>query len=254
MKKYLIALAASLFFALVITPSKTIAAPELITKEDIINFQKSKGLKPDGIMGPRTKEALRAEKKETVIEKSQKTESVRIKKKTAAVLPVKEPCHFLFWDVECSNNQIDPAAIVNNSSKPQLRTGLQMVGMDSRKNRVELENRFASTIGQRVDPVRIPWCAAWANAVLAESGMETTGSLMARSFLGWGVPTHEPHEGDVVVLRRGRNREQGHVGFYIQTVEMQGKKFVAVLGGNQGKGVSIAYYPKERVVGYRTAA
>jgi hypothetical protein len=129
-----------------------------------------------------------------------------------------------------------------------------MIGLSARKDRKELETKFAQTLGQRVDPTHVPWCAAWANMVLADVGMQTTGSLMARSFLAWGKQTNNPSVGDVVVMRRGRNRMAGHVGFFYGYVENNGVKQIAVLGGNQGKQVRISYYPISKVIAYRTAA
>jgi uncharacterized protein (TIGR02594 family) len=130
-----------------------------------------------------------------------------------------------------------------------------MIGLDARKDRKILKEKLSEANGQTVDPARIPWCAAWANMVLSQSGMETTGSLMARSFLAWGKAVKgDPSIGDVVVMRRGRNRNAGHVGFFYAFVDINGSKMVAVLGGNQGKEVRISYYPISRIIAYRTAA
>jgi uncharacterized protein (TIGR02594 family) len=129
------------------------------------------------------------------------------------------------------------------------------IGLNAKSDRKELATMFEKKIGQRVDPVSIPWCAAWANAVLADAGITGTDSLMARSFLAWGHPVKGvPKVGDVVVLRRGRNHYAGHVGFFYGFVDdATGIKKIAVLGGNQGKSVSISYYPISRVIAYRAA-
>jgi len=250
MKKYLIALVASLFFALVITPSKTIAAIELKSKEEIIAFQKSKGLKPDGIIGPKTRAALREENGQAAPKKS--------KKKTAATQPPKEPCHFLIFEVECGGNIKSTFSddIPNNEAflPRHMAEAKSQIGLNAKTDRKQLATMFEKKIGQRVDPVNIPWCAAWANSVLADAGISGTDSLMARSFLAWGHPvTGMPKVGDVVVLRRGRNKYAGHVGFFYSFVDMNGSKMVAVLGGNQGKEVRISYYPITKVIAYRTA-
>lgn len=126
-----------------------------------------------------------------------------------------------------------------------------MVGMDVKTDRKELEKKFANALGYKVDPARIPWCAAWANTVLADTGITGTNSLTARSFLDWGESVKNPSQGDIVVMSRGRSKWAGHVGFYMNTVTLNGKQYVAVLGGNQGKGVNIAYYPASKVLGYR---
>ena len=110
---------------------------------------------------------------------------------------------------------------------------------------------FASTLQKVVDPVRTPWCAAWANAVLAKEGIKGTDSLIARSFLDWGASTKTPDKGDVVVLARGRGA--GHVGFFVERQEINGHRYVKVLGGNTGKSVQSAWFPESRVLGYRRA-
>ncbi len=93
----------------------------------------------------------------------------------------------------------------------------------------------------------VAWCAAFAGACLARSGIAPTGSLRARSYLDWGRPLDVPRRGAVVVLSRGSNRALGHVGFL---VEARGDK-VLILGGNQGDKVSVAAFPRSRVLGYR---
>lgn len=118
-------------------------------------------------------------------------------------------------------------------------------GLNARRNRRTLRALLT------VDPVRTPWCAAFANAMLARAGYDTTGSLMARSFLKYGQKTRNPSEGDIVVFSRGRSRSSGHVGFYVGEETIRGVKYVLVLGGNQRKSVNVALYPKRKVLGYR---
>lgn len=91
------------------------------------------------------------------------------------------------------------------------------------------------------------WCAAFANFCLAESGLPTTGSLMARSFLGYGKKIAQPEKGCIVVLKRGKDPSQGHVGFWSH--EKDGRVFL--LGGNQGDKVSVASFSKANVLDYR---
>ena len=126
-----------------------------------------------------------------------------------------------------------------------------MVGMSARGDRKNLSQMFASTLQKVVDPVRTPWCAAWANAVLAKEGIKGTDSLIARSFLDWGTSTKTPDKGDVVVLARGRGA--GHVGFFVERQEINGHRYVKVLGGNTSKSVQSAWFPESRVLGYRRA-
>ena len=133
--------------------------------------------------------------------------------------------------------------IINEASK--------MEGLTAHNNRVALKTYMNVDKNGPVDPVRIPWCAGFANAVLNRSGFAGTESLMARSFLQYGEKTLKPVEGDIVVLKRGRSSRTGHVGFF-NGYEWHGSQlYVKVLGGNQNKAVTVAYFPTNLVISYR---
>ena len=119
-------------------------------------------------------------------------------------------------------------------------------GLHEKTHRAKLHNLMS------VDPVRTPWCAGFVNAVLYQSGVNGTNSLMARSFLHWGYSTRSPREGDIVVFTRGKSRAAGHVGFYMGEEVVDGVRYILVLGGNQNRAVTTAYYPANRVLGFRT--
>ena len=112
----------------------------------------------------------------------------------------------------------------------------QYVGMNERENRVTLKEFLG------IDPVRVEWCAAFVNSVLEETEVESTRSLIARSYLDWGESTDEPSPGDIMVFSRGSSNWQGHVGFYVATVGYKDQKFWVVLGGNQDNSVSYRLY------------
>lgn len=96
----------------------------------------------------------------------------------------------------------------------------------------------------------VPWCAAFLGAMLKRGGCESSGSLMARSYLKWGVPLDEAKPGAVAVLSRGSNPALGHVGFIVGAAK--GKVFL--LGGNQSDSVSIAAFDAKKVLGFRWPA
>lgn len=125
-----------------------------------------------------------------------------------------------------------------------LTIGKQYAGMGEKPNREELK----ALVG--VDPATVAWCAAFMNAVLDKAGSKGTGSLAARSFLDWGTAVDKPSYGDVVVLKRGNNSSQGHVGFY-EGENPDGT--IRVFGGNQGNRVGTDNYRRENVLGYRRA-
>jgi uncharacterized protein (TIGR02594 family) len=107
-----------------------------------------------------------------------------------------------------------------------------------------------------VDPKRTEWCAAFANAVLKETGVPGSESvsdypLTARSFLQWGEEVKEPQPGDIIVFPRGKVAWQGHVGFYIKSQTIDGIEYYYILGGNQSNKVSIDLYRASRALSIR---
>jgi uncharacterized protein (TIGR02594 family) len=127
-------------------------------------------------------------------------------------------------------------------------------GKAAMANRQELKTLLTEHNNQPVDPAHIPWCAAFANAILNRLGYEGTGSLMARSFLALNNKTKQPEIGDIVVLKRGRDPASGHVGFFEGFEEVDGVKYVKVFGGNTEKMVTTGWYPVKAVLGYRKIA
>ena len=93
----------------------------------------------------------------------------------------------------------------------------------------------------------VAWCAAYLGACLERAGVRSTRSLMARSYLSWGKRLSEPRVGAIAIFSRGRNPALGHVGFWLG--EAGGD--VVLLGGNQGNAVSVARYPKSRLLDLR---
>ena len=114
------------------------------------------------------------------------------------------------------------------------------IGLHERKHTVSIQKIT------KVNPRKVPWCAAFLNSILRKSGKKTTGSLSAASFRNYGKKVIKPVKGDIVVLK-------GHVGIFVGFVTRKGKKYVAVLGGNQSNSVKVSHYPVSRVVTYRRA-
>ncbi len=159
-------------------------------------------------------------------------------KKKPTTLEVRNNC---FWFV-CNEEVIKPVYV----------EAKKWEGKNARNHRRELKNLMAAgNNNQPVDPVRIPWCAGFVNAILARSGYETSGSLMARSFLQYGIITKEPEIGDIVVTKRGSNQLAGHVGFFEGYEWFEGVKYIKVYGGNTAKSVQVGYFPVNQILGYR---
>ena len=93
----------------------------------------------------------------------------------------------------------------------------------------------------------VAWCAAFVGACLERAELASTRSLMARSYLRWGAALVVGRGGAVAVLSRGSDPAAGHVGFFIGETDGQ----VVLLGGNQGDAVSVAAFPKARLLGFR---
>jgi len=91
-----------------------------------------------------------------------------------------------------------------------------------------------------------PWCGLFVAAVFNDCGIEIAKNWMrARAWLEWGIILPEPTVGCVVIYSRNGG---GHVGFVVGQ-DQAGN--LMTLGGNQSNKVTIAPFPKERVLGYR---
>lgn len=116
----------------------------------------------------------------------------------------------------------------------------------SRNNPVILDYFRATTL--RADVDEVPWCAAFVGWVLQRSGFTGTRSARARSYESYGRPCG-PEVGAIVVMRRGGNPLQGHVGFLVR--HAQNRPIIEVLGGNQGDAVKVSRYDANAVIAYR---
>lgn len=96
-------------------------------------------------------------------------------------------------------------------------------------------------------PDEVPWCAAFVGACLERAGLESTRSLMARSYLGWGAEIGEGKVGAIAVFSRGSDPAAGHVGFLLGETDDS----LILLGGNQSDAVTVAAFPKARLLGLR---
>lgn len=91
----------------------------------------------------------------------------------------------------------------------------------------------------------ISWCAAFVGAMLKRAGREPSGSVLARSYLKWGVAC-EPVPGAIVIFPRGEPW-QGHVAI----IESVDRMYLTVIGGNQNDAVTRKKFPRSKALGYR---
>ncbi len=92
-----------------------------------------------------------------------------------------------------------------------------------------------------------PWCSAFVNWCVEQSGNKGTDSAWARSWLEWGKELNVPIKGCIVVFKRPPSPSSGHVAFFVSQTDTH----IKTLGGNQGNSVSIAEYSLDRVISYR---
>ncbi len=190
----------------------------LRTLEALLAFQRSHGLEPDGVAGPKTREAL-----------GLKAEPGVIAKVSATVSPWLDIAVAELGVHEDSVQGAHTARIVE----------------------------YHQTTTLRATDDETPWCSSFVNWVMRQSGRAGTNSALARSWLNWGTAVTDPSPGAVVVIKKttpGTTRATGsttgfHVGFYIT----KSQSYVRILGGNQSDQVKYSNFMLSayEVKGYR---
>lgn len=103
----------------------------------------------------------------------------------------------------------------------------------------------------------IPWCSDAVCAWMEESGITSTKSAAARSWLNWGIELAEPREGCVCVIQQrtaGQDAATGSTsGFHVGLWLGQDAERVYLFGGNQSDSVKKSGFGLKsyRVCGYR---
>lgn len=87
----------------------------------------------------------------------------------------------------------------------------------------------------RVDET--PWCAAFVNAALINTGFKGTGSAAAKSFVNYGEAC-VPEYGAIIVIQHANGGH--HVTFFDEWIEYG--KVMACIGGNQANQVKVSQY------------
>lgn len=118
-----------------------------------------------------------------------------------------------------------------------------------RKPNPEVQKLFADAGFPSIkDTTGTAWCAAFVGAHLQRAGHSSGKTLAARGFETYGVKLDKPRLGCIVVMWRNSPKSwTGHVGFYVK----EDATHVYVLGGNQSDAVTVAKFPKSRVLCYR---
>lgn len=138
-------------------------------------YQRTAGLLPDGILGPKTRAALLADAQPA---------SLRAEPAEPAWLTL-------------ARGDIGTVEGVGKSNNPKV------------------VRFFADAGFAGVKDDAVAWCAASVGAWLTRAGRKPSGSLAARSYEFWGVGLAEPRLGCIGVKRRGSSSWQGHVGIVV---------------------------------------
>jgi uncharacterized protein (TIGR02594 family) len=188
------------------------------TYQAVIAFQKAKGLVPDGQVGPKTRAALGL-------------------KSTPTPVPT----------------LVAPSAPWMDIAIAEL--GVHEDSLPGQHNARIVEYHQTTTLKATDDET--PWCSAFVNWVMHQSGRNGTNSALAKSWLDWGVPVTNPTPGVIVVIKKktaGFSQATGsptgfHVGFFVSL----SPSYIRILGGNQSNQVRYSNFPltSYEIKGYR---
>lgn len=101
----------------------------------------------------------------------------------------------------------------------------------------------------------VPFCSAAMCAWAEQVGMGSTNSLLARSWMNWGISTtRDPLPGDIGVLWRGKKSGwSGHVFIFVGWANEE-KTIMYALGANQSDSVNVSRYSVNRLLGTRRSS
>ena len=197
------------------------------TQEAVVSFQKMKGLKPDGIVGPNTWTAL-----------GQKAFVTPPSATASAPTPASSAATTAPW-----------------MAVAEAELGIHEDSLPGQHNQRIIEYHKTTTLKATTDET--PWCSAFVNWVMTKAGYRGTNSALARSWLDWGKALQTPQVGAITVIKRkGATSDSAtgsatgfHVAFYVSSTPTH----IRLLGGNQSDQVKYSNFSLQsyEVKGYR---
>ena len=147
-----------------------------------------------------------------------------------------------YYGIEIDSNQ---AILLNIAAS---NYGLQDIIGDS--SNADVIRFFTETNHPEIIDDETSWCSIYMCWCAQIARLESSSSLLARSWLDVGTVVEKPKTGDIVIFWREKQRSwQGHVSIFIN--EDPETHQVYCLGGNQDDKVCVKSYPAEQVLGYR---
>jgi uncharacterized protein (TIGR02594 family) len=192
------------------------------TDTAVTHFQATHGLEVDGIVGPKTLEAIDREL-------SARAPHGRSRAVADGQVPVRSGDDRPLWLLEALR-WLDVKEASGRADNPQILKWAREEG---------------GSIAKAFRQDSIPWCALFANMVLTKTACKGTETLWALDFANWGQKLAGPAVGAFVPMAR---RGGGHIAIVVGR-DQHGN--LMCIGGNQADAVNIKPFPKTRPVGYR---
>ena len=150
---------------------------------------------------------------------------------------------------------VDANNLQVNTNIDIIAEGIKYYGLKERPGRdsdPQIYDMISEVFGEGYDDGEISWCGLWLGKVFDKLGYDKPAKWwVARNWKNIGEPVElkDIKQGDIVTYwRYSPNDWRGHVHIYSGE---QNDKYLYGLGGNQRNEVSVAMYPKERIVAIR---